>query len=100
MTVTRKVNAKFNRDLFKISRELILNYPNIKILILVASPNYVKSNFDHLFDENYESFLGTYKSKNVELITFNEIPKQELVKNILKNLKFFYLLHERKVLQK
>ena len=89
VTVTRKVNAKFNRDLFKISRELIINNPNIKILILVANPNYVKSNFDHLFDENYENFLGSYKSKNVELITFNEIPKQELVANYLKCSKVF-----------
>ncbi len=89
VNVTRKVNAKFNRDLFNISRELILNYPNIKILILVANPNYVKSNFDHLFDENYESFLGSYKSKNVELITFNEIPKQELVAKYLKKSKVF-----------
>lgn len=46
ITVTRKVNAKYNRDLFNISKELILVNPNVKITILVANPNYVKTNYE------------------------------------------------------
>ena len=89
ITITRKANIKFNRDLFNISKELILNNPKIKILILVSHPNYVKSNFDHLFDENYETILGPYNSKQVELISFNEAPPQELVASYLQNSKIF-----------
>ena len=89
ITVTRKVNAKFNRDLFNISKELILNNPKIKILILVSNPNYVKTNFDHLFDENYENILGSYNNKHVELISFNETPGQELVASYLQSSKIF-----------
>ena len=89
ITITRKANIKFNRDLFNISKELIKNNPKIKILILVSHPNYVKSNFDHLFDENYETILGPYNSKQVELISFNEAPPQELVASYLQNSKIF-----------
>ena len=89
ITVTRKVNAKYNRDLFNISKELILVNPNIKITILVANPNYVKSNYDHLFDENFEKILGVYKNKNVNLVTFDAIPKQEIVADYLKRSKVF-----------
>ena len=89
ITITRKANIKFNRDLFNISKELILNNPKIKILILVSHPNYVKSNFDHLFDENYEKILGPHNSKQVELISFNEAPPQELVASYLQNSKIF-----------
>ena len=79
ITVTRKVNAKYNRDLFNISKELILVNPKVKITILVANPNYVKTNYDHLFNENFEEILGAYKNSNVKLIKFDEIPKQEIV---------------------
>jgi hypothetical protein len=89
ITVTRKVNAKYNRDIFNISKELILVNPNIKITILVANPNYVKSNYDHLFNENFEEILGAYKNKNVKLIRFDEIPKQEIVADYLKRSKLF-----------
>tara|TARA_B100000900_G_scaffold122480_1_gene103350 strand:- start:181 stop:1377 length:1197 start_codon:yes stop_codon:yes gene_type:complete len=89
ITVTRKVNAKYNRDLFNISKELILVNPDVKISILVANPNYVKSNYDHLFNENFEEILGVYKNKNVKLIKFDEIPKQEIVADYLKRSKVF-----------
>tara|TARA_B100002019_G_scaffold285593_1_gene294790 strand:- start:12929 stop:14125 length:1197 start_codon:yes stop_codon:yes gene_type:complete len=89
ITVTRKVNAKYNRDLFNISKELILVNPNVKITILVANPNYVKTNYDHLFNENFEEILGAYKNSNVKLIKFDEIPKQEIVADYLKRSKVF-----------
>lgn len=89
ITVTRKVNAKYNRDLFNISKELILVNPNVKITILVANPNYVKTNYDHLFNENFEEILGAYKNSNVKLIKFDEIPKQEIVADYLKKSKVF-----------
>ncbi len=89
ITVTRQVNAKYNKDLFNISKELILVNPNVKIAILVANPNYVKSNFDHLFNENFEEILGAYKNNNVKLIKFDEIPKQEIVADYLKRSKVF-----------
>lgn len=89
ITVTRKVNAKYNRDLFNISKELILVNPNVKIAILVANPNYVKTNYDHLFNENFEEILGAYKNNNVKLIKFDEIPKQEIVADYLKRSKVF-----------
>ncbi len=89
ITVTRKASVKFNIDLFNINKELILNNPKIKILILVSNPNYRKSTFDHLFDENYEKILGSYNNKNVELISFNEPPAQELVASYLQNSKVF-----------
>ena len=89
ITVTRKVNAKYNRDLFNISKELILVNPKVKITILVANPNYVKTNYDHLFNENFEEILGAYKNSNVKLIKFDEIPKQEIVADYLKRSKVF-----------
>lgn len=89
ITVTRKVNAKYNRDLFNISKELILVNPNVKITILVANPNYVKTNYDHLFDENFEEILGAYKNSNVKLIKFDAIPKQEIVADYLKRSRVF-----------
>lgn len=89
ITVTRKVNAKYNRDLFNISKELILVNPNVKITILVANPNYVKTNYDHLFNENFEEILGAYKNSNVKLIKFDEIPKQEIVADYLKRSRVF-----------
>lgn len=89
ITVTRKVNAKYNRDLFNISKELILVNPKVKITILVANPNYVKTNYDHLFNENFEEILGAYKNSNVKLIKFDEIPKQEIVADYLKKSKVF-----------
>ena len=89
IAVTRKVNAKYNRDLFNISRELILVNPNVKIAILVANPNYVKTNYDHLFNENFEEILGAYKNSNVKLIKFDAIPKQEIVADYLKRSKVF-----------
>ncbi len=87
ITVTRKVNVKFNSDLFNICKELILQNPQIKILILVANPNYVKSNFDHLFDENFINILGNFK--NVELIDFRDIPEQTIVAKNLQDSKIF-----------
>ena len=89
ITVTRKVNAKYNRDLFNISKELILVNPNVKIAILVSNPNYVKTNYDHLFNENFEEILGAYKNSNVKLIQFDTIPKQEIVADYLKRSKVF-----------
>lgn len=89
ITVTRKVNAKYNRDLFNISKELILVNPNVKITILVANPNYVKTNYDHLFNENFEEILGAYKNNNVKIIKFDDIPKQEIVADYLKRSRVF-----------
>ena len=89
VTVTRKVNAKFNRDLFNISKELIISNPDVKILILASDINYVKSNYDHLFDENYKNILGAYNKKNIELITFKKLPDQELVAKYLKKSRVF-----------
>ena len=87
ITVTRKVNVKFNLDLFNICRELIKQNPQIKILILVSNPNYVKSNFDHLFDENFNNILGNFN--NVELVNFREIPEQNIVAKNLQHSKMF-----------
>ena len=89
ITVTRKDKKKYNRDLFNISKELILVNPNVKIAILVANPNYVKTNYDHLFDENFEEILGAYKNSNVKLIKFDAIPKQEIVADYLKRSRVF-----------
>ena len=89
IAVTRKVNAKYNRDLFNIYKKLIERNPHIKLLILVSDLNYVKSNYDHLFDENFKKILGDYNNKNVELITFNELPDQKLVAEYLKRSKVF-----------
>ena len=87
ITVTRKVNVKFNLDLFNICRELIKQNPQIKILILIANPNYVKSNFDHLFDDNFNNILGNFE--NVELVNFKEIPEQSIVAKNLQQSKMF-----------
>lgn len=87
ISVTRKVNVKFNLDLFNICRELIKQNPKIKVLILVANPNYVKSNFDHLFDDNFNNILGNFE--NVELVNFKEIPDQSIVAKKLQNSKMF-----------
>jgi len=87
ISVTRKVNVKFNLDLFNICSELIKQNPKIKVLILVANPNYVKSNFDHLFDDNFNNILGNFE--NVELVNFKEIPDQSIVAKKLQNSKIF-----------
>ena len=87
ITVTRKVNVKFNLDLFNICRELIKQNPQIKILILVSNPNYIKSNFDHLFDDNFNNILGNFN--NVELVSFREIPEQTIVAKNLQHSKIF-----------
>ena len=75
--------------MFNISKELILVNPNVKIAILVSNPNYVKTNYDHLFNENFEEILGAYKNSNVKLIQFDAIPKQEIVADYLKRSKVF-----------
>ena len=87
ITVTRKVNVKFNLDLFNIYRELIKQNPQIKILILVSNPNYVKSNFDHLFDDNFNNILGNFD--NVELVNFREVPEQTIIAKSLQKSKMF-----------
>jgi glycosyltransferase involved in cell wall biosynthesis len=89
ITVTRKVNVKFNLDLFNIYRELIKQNPQIKILILVSNPNYIKSNFDHLFDYNFNNILGNFE--NVELVNFTDTPDQTTVaKNLQKSKMFLF----------
>ena len=89
ITIGRMVKVKKYLDFFLIIKNVLIEKPNTKILIIAPELGYKKSTHDFLFYENYNNIFNIKEKSQIDLITNKEYLSQDKVMEYLKQSNIF-----------